>query len=143
MMVRTRHWVRRWLAAAFAPWILLHPNSPGQARERGASSNGFSEMKPHLKRLAGVLVLAAIYFCAGKLGLLLAFFNASVSPVWPPTGIALAALLLWGYRLWPGIFLGAFLVNFTWSTSLRLELRWPILALPRATRWKPFGEPGW
>src|SRR3989454_661310 len=113
MMVRTRHWVRRWLAAAFAPWILLHPNSPGQARERGASSNGFSEMKPHLKRLAGVLVLAAIYFCAGKLGLLLAFFNASVSPVWPPTGIALAALLMWGYRLWPGIFLGAFLVNFT------------------------------
>src|SRR2546427_7227785 len=112
-MVRTRHWVRRWLAAAFAPWILLHPNSPGQARERGASSNGFSEMKPHLKRLAGVLVLVAIYFCAGKLGLLLAFFNASVSPVWPPTGIALAALLLWGYRLWPGIFLGAFLVNFT------------------------------
>src|SRR5207249_3628670 len=57
--------------------------------------------------------LAAIYFCAGKLGLLLAFFNASVSPVWPPAGIALAALLLWGYRLWPGIFLGAFLVNFT------------------------------
>src|SRR5438876_11701830 len=72
-----------------------------------------SEVKPHLKRLAGVLALAAIYFCAGKLGLLLAFFNASVSPVWPPTGIALAALLLWGYRLWPGIFLGAFLVNFT------------------------------
>src|SRR6266516_5571527 len=113
MMVRTRHWVRRWLAAAFAPWILLHPNSPGPARERGASSNGFSEMKPHLKRLAGVLALAAIYFCAGKLGLLLAFVNASVSPVWPPTGIALAALLMWGYRLWPGIFLGAFLVNFT------------------------------
>ena len=113
MMVRTRHWVRRWLAAAFAPWILLHPNSPGQARERGASSNGFSEMKPHLKRLAGVLALAAVYFCAGKLGLLLAFVNASVSPVWPPTGIALAALLMWGYRLWPGIFLGAFLVNFT------------------------------
>src|SRR5256712_7680687 len=72
-----------------------------------------SEGKPLLKRLAGVLVLAAIYCCAGKLGLLLAFFNASVSPVWPPTGIALAALLLWGYRLWPGIFLGAFLVNFT------------------------------
>ena len=70
-------------------------------------------MKPHLKRLAGVLALAAVYFCAGKLGLLLAFVNASVSPVWPPTGIALAALLLWGYRLWPGIFLGAFLVNFT------------------------------
>src|SRR2546428_12870661 len=72
-----------------------------------------SEGKPLLKRLAGVVALAAIYFCAGKLGLLLAFVNASVSPVWPPTGIALAALLMWGYRLWPGIFLGEFLVNFT------------------------------
>src|SRR2546426_788546 len=70
-----------------------------------------SEGKPLLKRLAGVLALAAVYFCAGKLGLLLAFVNASVSPVWVPTGIALAALLLWGYRMWPGIFLGAFLVN--------------------------------
>src|SRR5438128_3670612 len=130
MMVRTRHWVRRWLAAAFAPWILLHPNSPGQARERGASSNGFSEMKPHLKRLAGVLVLAAIYFCAGKLGLLLAFFNASVSPVWPPTGIALAACSCGATGCGPEFSW----VHF-WSTSLRLELRWPILALPRATRW--------
>ncbi len=70
-----------------------------------------SEGKPLLKRLAGVVALAAVYFCAGKLGLLLAFVNASVSPVWVPTGIALAALLLWGYRMWPGIFLGAFLVN--------------------------------
>src|SRR5438128_10986096 len=68
-----------------------------------------SEGKPLLKRLAGVVALAAVYFCAGKLGLLLAFVNASVSPVWVPTGIALAALLLWGYRMWPGIFLGAFL----------------------------------
>src|SRR5437870_13600070 len=117
MMVRTRHWVRRWLAAAFAPWILLHPNSPGQARERGASSNGFSEMKPHLKRLAGVLALAAIYFCAGKLGLLLAFVNASVSPVWPPTGLALAAPLVCGHRRWPRISRGALPVRFTTSAT--------------------------
>src|SRR5437773_3903460 len=74
-----------------------------------------SEVKPLLKRLAGVLALAAVYFCAGKLGLLLAFVNASVSPVWPPTGVAMAALLLCGYRIWPGIFLGAFLVNITTS----------------------------
>src|SRR5881396_806123 len=72
-----------------------------------------SEVKPLLKRLAGVLALAAVYSFAGKLGLSLAFVNASVSPVWPPTGIALAALLLWGYRLWPGILVGALLVNVT------------------------------
>ncbi|MFN2509618.1 MAG: MASE1 domain-containing protein [Chthoniobacterales bacterium] len=55
--------------------------------------------------------LTAVYFVAGKLGLKLAFVNASASPVWPPAGIALGALLLLGYRAWPAIFLGAFLVN--------------------------------
>src|SRR5712691_1740816 len=62
-----------------------------------------------------VLGLAAVYALAGKLGLLLAFVHASATAVWPPTGITLAALLLLGYRVWPGIFLGAFLVNLTTS----------------------------
>ena len=60
-----------------------------------------------------VLGLAAVYVLAGKLGLLLAFVHASATAVWPPTGIALAAFLLLGYRVWPGIFLGAFLLHFT------------------------------
>src|SRR5262252_1482404 len=58
-------------------------------------------------------ILAVIYFIAGKLGLMLASLHASASPVWPPAGIALAALLLLGYRVWPAIFMGAFLVNVT------------------------------
>src|SRR5438046_8676168 len=58
-------------------------------------------------------ILAIIYFVAGKLGLVLASLHASASPVWPPAGIALAALLLLGYRAWPAIFIGAFLVNVT------------------------------
>jgi PAS domain S-box-containing protein len=69
-----------------------------------------------------ILALAAVYFGAAKFGLSLAVVNASATAVWPPTGIALAVLLLWGYRLWPGIFLGAFLVNLTtqgtWATTL-------------------------
>jgi integral membrane sensor domain MASE1 len=60
-----------------------------------------------------ILAVAAVYFCAGKFGLSLASINPSASAIWPPAGLALAALLLWGYRLWPGIFLGAFLVNST------------------------------
>src|ERR1700720_260010 len=60
-------------------------------------------------------ILAVIYFIAGKLGLMLASLHASASPVWPPAGIALAALLVLGYRAWPAIFIGAFLVNF-WTT---------------------------
>ena len=69
--------------------------------------------------------LALVYFIAGKLGLKLAFLHASASPVWPPAGIALAALVLLGYRVWPAIFVGAFLVNLTTAgnvaTSLALD----------------------
>jgi PAS domain S-box-containing protein len=60
-----------------------------------------------------VALLAAVYFGAAKLGLTMAFVAEQVTAVWPPTGIALAALLLLGYRAWPGIALGAFLVNAT------------------------------
>lgn len=67
----------------------------------------------HLETAGATLALAAVYFAAGKFGLSLAFVNVSASAVWPPTGIALAALLIWGQRLWPAIFLGAFLVNVT------------------------------
>src|SRR2546425_5612476 len=63
--------------------------------------------------LPSIGVLTLIYFVAGKLGLQLAFLDASASPVWPPAGIALAALLVLGYRAWPAIFVGAFLVNAT------------------------------
>jgi signal transduction histidine kinase/CheY-like chemotaxis protein len=58
-------------------------------------------------------LFAVIYFIAGKIGLHLASLHASASPVWPPAGIALAAILLLGYRGWPAIFVGAFLVNLT------------------------------
>src|SRR6266581_166363 len=61
--------------------------------------------------LIGLLAIA--YIIAGKLGLMLASLHASASPVWPPAGIALAAMLLFGYRVWPAIFIGAFLVNVT------------------------------
>ncbi len=68
-------------------------------------------MSQRLYKTAAILALAVVYFGAAKFGLSLAFVNASASPVWPPTGIALAVLLRWGQRLWPGIFLGAFLAN--------------------------------
>jgi integral membrane sensor domain MASE1/anti-sigma regulatory factor (Ser/Thr protein kinase) len=59
------------------------------------------------------LVVAGAYYASAKLGLQLAFTNESVTAVWPPTGIALAALVLGGRRLWPGVLLGAFLANVT------------------------------
>src|SRR5215831_12702631 len=68
-----------------------------------------------LPTLPAIGALTLIYIVAGKLALKLAFVNASASPVWPPAGIALAALLVLGYRVWPAIFIGAFAVNF-WTT---------------------------
>ena len=65
--------------------------------------------------LAGVF---GLYLLAGKLGLSLASVHASVSPVWPPTGIAVAAFLTLGYRVWPAIIAGAFVVNFGIASSL-------------------------
>jgi len=70
------------------------------------------------KNLAAIGILAVIYFIAGKLGLTLAFVHPSSTPVWPPTGIALAAFLILGYRVWPGIALGAFFVNLTTAGSI-------------------------
>src|SRR4029077_7709697 len=64
-----------------------------------------------LGRVAALAMLAITYSIAGKLGLRLAFVHASATAVWPPTGIALAALLVRGDRVWPSILLGAFLVN--------------------------------
>ncbi len=57
------------------------------------------------------LLVAVAYVAAAKLGFTMAFTTKQVTAVWPPTGIALAALLIWGYRVWPGIWLGAFASN--------------------------------
>jgi anti-anti-sigma factor len=58
-----------------------------------------------------LVVVAAAYTVSGKLGLHLAFANRSVTAIWPPTGIALSALILGGYRLWPAVAVGALVTN--------------------------------
>jgi signal transduction histidine kinase/ActR/RegA family two-component response regulator len=67
-------------------------------------------------------ILTVVYFIAGKFGLMLASLHASASPVWPPAGIALGALLVFGYRTWPAIFVGAFLVNVTTAGNVATSL---------------------
>lgn len=66
--------------------------------------------------------LTAVYFVAGKLGLRLASVQGSVTAVWPCTGIALAAFLLLGNRIWPATLAGAFLINFTTAGSLTTSI---------------------
>jgi PAS domain S-box-containing protein len=77
-------------------------------------------------QLGQMLLLAAVYFVVAKLSLLLAIPPGYATAVWPPSGIALAAMLLWGTRLWAGIWLGAALINFTIEGS-------PLLAVLIAT----------
>src|ERR1700680_2973597 len=62
--------------------------------------------------------VAIVYFGAANLSLTLASIHPSATPIWPPTGLALAAVLLWGYRIWPAIFAGALLVNLITAGSV-------------------------
>ena len=93
------------------PWSGARPTQEGAARAPARWS-----LSPSY--IARVAILTIVYFGAAKLGLSLAVMHANVSLVWPPTGIALAALLLFGSRLWPGVALGAFLVNVSTAVSL-------------------------
>ena len=64
------------------------------------------------------LVLAVVYALTAKVGLTLAFAHPNATAVWPPTGIALAACLIWGYGIWPAVFVAAFMVNLTTAGSV-------------------------
>jgi PAS domain S-box-containing protein len=71
-----------------------------------------------VRYISGVLILAVVYYGAARLGLRYASIGQSISLVWPPTGIAFAALVLLGLRYWPGVALGAFLANAATSVPL-------------------------
>jgi diguanylate cyclase (GGDEF)-like protein len=68
---------------------------------------------PTAKDWLTLVALAVVYVVTAKLGLAFAEINRSATALWPPAGIALAAVLVIGYRAWPAILLGAFLANVT------------------------------
>ena len=67
--------------------------------------------------IASICLLAAVYYGAAKAGLQLAYLNGAVTALWPPVGVGIAALVLSGLRLWPGIVIGDLLVG-DYSTPL-------------------------
>lgn len=69
-----------------------------------------------------LLVLFLVYFLTGKFGLSVNAVSGFASLIWFPTGIALASLLIFGVRLWPAIFLGAFTINFLQGATLPASL---------------------
>src|SRR6266436_3412378 len=75
-------------------------------------------MGKKLEDLTIVAVLALVYFGTAKLGLRFAFVHPSATALWAPTGITLAAFLVFGFRAWPGAFLGALFANLTTAGSV-------------------------
>src|SRR5712664_3985592 len=97
--------------------------------------------------LAGlIIVIAVVYFASAELGLSLASAHTNVTPVWPPTGIAIASLLIFGWRVWPAIFIGALAANlcthipiptaFGIAFGNTLEGLLAIFLLNRSGRWR-------
>lgn len=74
-------------------------------------SNSDSRVHRLVRPVMQVAAMAAVYYAAARLGLMLQLPGTNASPVWPPSGIGLAAILLFGPRLLPGIAMGAFLAN--------------------------------
>src|SRR5215213_6310834 len=99
-----------------------------------------------LSTISLCLVVAVVYFVGAELGLSLASLHENVTPVWPPTGIAIAALLIFGRRVWPGVFVGALAANLPTSlpagfavaiaigNTLEALVAW--FLLQRSKRWR-------
>ncbi len=73
---------------------------------------------PAARQLVTLAVVAGIYVAAAKLGIHLSVAHGVITPVWPPTGIALAALLIFGPRMWPAVAAGALIANATSGVSI-------------------------
>ncbi len=80
------------------------------------------EAETPVSLLVKIVALAMLYHLAARLGLKMAYVQINTSPVWPPTGIALAALLIFGYRLWPGVSLGVLLGSLLTGAPFNLAL---------------------
>src|SRR5713226_2065699 len=69
------------------------------------------DYRGYLRALLRLALVAVTYWIAARLSLTLALVHGQVTPIWPPTGIALVAILVFGRRVWPAVFLGALAVN--------------------------------
>ncbi len=87
---------------------------------RSAVAKSISYLAP--ANIALIASVAAAYFLIGKLGLHPETPNHSVTAIWLPAGISLAAFLLWGNRVWPGVYLGSVLITFSIIGSLPQSL---------------------
>jgi hypothetical protein len=98
------------------------------------------KIKPALFYLLKILVLAVVILLAARLGLSMAYVQVNTFPVWPPAGIALAALLLFGPGMWPritlGVFLGSLLTKPPFNLAAGLSLGNTLEAVAAFASWK-------
>jgi integral membrane sensor domain MASE1 len=88
----------------------------GAADERAQTDH--SRSRRYAAAALPILGVAVVYYLTARLGLMQELVRDQVTPYWPPTGVALVALLVLGLRVWPGIALGAFVVNTTIGSAL-------------------------
>jgi hypothetical protein len=92
--------------------VLLTGRMTPEERQRGKdaapqhANEGWTQ-----QHLTKATLLAALYIVSGKVGLLFVPSAEFVTVIWPPSGIALGMLLVYGWRLWPGVLVGSFLLN--------------------------------
>ena len=94
---------------------MLQPSVPHPVPRRTAFRDRLADLRatPTGRRwlyVGAVIALAGLYYGAAKIGLRLAYLNGAVTALWPPVGVGIAALVLFGTRLWPGIVIGDLLV---------------------------------
>ena len=75
----------------------------------------------YLSTILLIIAIACAYFLFGLLGLQLAIPPSQAGALWPPAGIALASMLLYGPRIWPGIFIGNFYIS-AWAFGFDAQL---------------------
>ncbi|MES2906998.1 MAG: CHASE domain-containing protein [Pseudomonadota bacterium] len=77
-----------------------------------------SSLFTHDSLLPKMIILALLYFLFGRLGLLIAIPPGYATVIWPPSGISIGMMLLYGWQLWPGVFIGSFFLNTYIAISL-------------------------
>jgi integral membrane sensor domain MASE1 len=95
---------------------------PPMLAEKTYTDSRPADIRRRLKYIVELSSIAIIYVALAKLSLALASIHPSATPIWPPTGFALAIVLLLGYRITPAIFLGAFMANVTTAGSISTSL---------------------
>jgi diguanylate cyclase (GGDEF)-like protein len=103
---------------------MVNPPVPAGSLPRSGAPSSVSravsraQLSERVERVAVHVAISALYFVAARFGLHLAVVNASATAIWAPTGIAVAAVLAFGYRVWPSIFIAAFLANVVTAGAL-------------------------